>query len=165
MQTVYLDMTENSASIGIIGLEAQVIRAGTTVYSMPIKEKNDTYRRYAENCDIHFIFEDAIPIVTFYTIPQVDILATDSTGGLIGTVGQLSDLECDAPICYIDSQKRCFLIAQTGREFLEIANSWKSHLKPYDGVVFYSSKAEAEKELDFITFPKQEKATKEPGKF
>lgn len=141
MRKVYLDMTQAAGSIGAIGLDAQIIGAGTTVYSMPIKEKNDAYQRYADDCDIHFIFDDNLPALTFYTVPWVDILATDGDGGFIGTVGAQSDLQSDAPICYIDSRQNCFLIAQSGKAFLEIADSWKRRLKPYEGIVFYSAKA------------------------
>ncbi|MEN8077565.1 hypothetical protein ABFP60_11435 [Clostridioides difficile] len=37
-----------------------------------------------------------------------------------------------------------------GREFLETTKSWKNNLKPYNEVIFYESKLEAEKELRFI---------------
>ena len=82
----------------------------------------------------------------------MDILARDSEGGFIGTVSQRSDLESDAPICCINNHQQCFLIAKTGREFLKIVNSWKRHLEPYRDIVFYRSKSEAEKELEFIEF-------------
>lgn len=154
MRKVYLDTTEANGCIGAFSAEADVKTAGTTIYSMSIKDKNEEYQRYAADYDIHFIFDDYIPTLSFYTVPQVDILASDSEGGFIGTVSQRSDLESDAPICYIDNKQQCFLIANTGKEFLKIVDSWKQHLKPYNDIVFYRSKSEAEKEHEFIEIPK-----------
>ena len=156
MRKVYLDKIEIKNCVGVFVPDAKVIPTGTTIYSMSIKDKNEEYQKYADDYDIHFIFNDDIPSLTFYTVPQVDILARDSEGGFIGTVGQQSDLESDAPICYINNQQECFLIAKTGKEFLKIADSWKHHLKPYSDIIFYSSKSEAEKELEFIEVPKVE---------
>ena len=117
---------------------------------MHSNEKNETYQQYADDYDIHFIFDDDIPKLSLYTVPQVDVFAIDSEGGLIGTVGSFTDLQGDLPICYINKNKECFLIANSGKEFLETTSNWKSNLKPYNGVVFYESKLEAEKELRFI---------------
>ncbi len=125
MRKVYLDKTEINNYIGVFVKDAEVIPTGTTIYYMSTKYKNEEYQKYADNYDIHFIFDDDIPTLSFYTVPQVDILARDSEGGFIGTVGQQSDLESDAPICYINNHQECFLIAKTGKEFLNIKNSWK----------------------------------------
>ena len=100
----------------------------------------------------NFIFDDNIPKVSFYTVPQVDVFATDREGGLIGTVGSMTDLQSDLPICYINKNRECFLIATSGKEFLETTTNWKNNLKPYNEVIFYKSKLEAEKELRFINF-------------
>jgi hypothetical protein len=154
MRKIYFDTTEVNGCISAFSTEAEVIPAGTTIYSMSIKDKNEEYQRYANDYDIHFIFDDDIPVLSFYTVPQVDILARDSEGGFIGTVSQRADLESDAPICYVNNHQQCFLIAKNGKEFLEIVDSWKQHLEPYSDIVFYSSKSEAEKELEFIEVPK-----------
>ena len=156
MRKVYLDKTEIYDYIGVFVKDAEVIPTGTTIYYMGTKHKNEEYQKYADDYDIHFIFDDDIPVLAFYTVPQVDILARDSEGGFIGTLGQRSDLESDAPICYINNHQECFLIAKTGKEFLKIADSWKHHLEPYSDIVFYGSKSEAENELEFIEVPKME---------
>lgn len=51
---------------------------------------------------------------------------------------------------YINKNKKCFFIANNLKEFLERTDNWKNNLKPYNEVVFYESKLEAEKELRFI---------------
>lgn len=63
--------------------------------------------------------EDATPSVDFYTVPQVDIIATDSVGGFIGSIGQTFDIESDAPICYIIKDLESFIIAENGKDFLQ----------------------------------------------
>ena len=157
MKKLYLDVTEMKTCTSVSVKDAEVIRAGTTIYSMPVKDKSDEYQRFAQEYDIHFIFDDNIPQIGFYTVPQVDIMATDSDGGYIGTIGQQCDLESDAPICYIDSNRNCYLIAENGKEFLENAAVWKNCLKAYESIVFYNSKADAEKELEFVNIHSLEK--------
>lgn len=152
MNKVYLDVTKrkNCPAICIGIKDTKVIKSGITVYHMDSKDKNETYQQYADEYDIHFIFDNDIIKLSFYTVPQVDVFATDSEGGLIGTVGSFTDLQRNFPICYINKNKECFLIANSGKEFLEINKNWKNNLKPYNEVIFYESKLEAEKELRFI---------------
>lgn len=152
MNKVYLDVAEikNCPSICIGTKDTEVITSGSTVYNMYSDDKNETYQQYADEYDIHFIFDNDIIKLSFYTVSQVDVFATDSEGGLIGTVGSFTDLQSDLPICYINKNKDCFLIANSGKEFLETTKHWKNNLKPYNEVIFYESKLEAEKELRFI---------------
>ena len=131
MRKVYLNKTGTNDCISVFVQDAEVLSAGTTIHSMSLRDKNEEYQRYADDYDIHFIFDDDIPAPAFYTVPQVDIMAKDSKGGFIGTVGQQSDLESDAPICYINNQQECFLIAKTGKEFImpaSIVNKWASRM-------------------------------------
>ena len=153
MNKVYLDVTKrkNCPAICINTKDTEVIKAGTTVYYMDSNDKNETYKQYADEYDIHFLFDDNVVEVSFYTVPQVDVFARDSEDGLIGTVGSITDLQSDLPICYINKNKECFLIANNGKEFLEIVKEWKNNLIPYNEVIFYKSKLEAEKELVFIS--------------
>lgn len=150
MNIVYLDMTKRANCPAMYIEDIKIITSGTTVYHMSANDKNETYQQYADEYDIHFIFDDNIPELSFYTVPQVDVFATDSEGGLIGTVGSSTDLQSDLPICYINKNKECFLIATSSKEFLETADNWKNNIKPYNEVIFYASKLEAEKELRFI---------------
>ena len=150
MRKIYLDRTEFTGAIGVFLEDAEIITAGTTIYSMSVNDRNDEYQRYAKDYDIHFIFDDCIPHLEFYTVPQVDIMAKDSKGGFIGTIGQSCNLESDAPICYINKDLECFIISENGADFLSNIESWQNNLKPYDKITFYYSKAEAEMELEFI---------------
>ena len=150
MKKVYLDQTQVHECMAIFIKDVEIIHAGTTIYSMPVKDKNSEYERFADEYDIHFIFDDDIPQIDFYTIPQVDIMATDSHGGFIGTVGQITDMESDAKICYIDRSHNCYLITENAKDFISGISTWRSSLKEYNEIQFFSSKTEAEKALEFI---------------
>ncbi|WP_196796839.1 MULTISPECIES: hypothetical protein [unclassified Sporosarcina] len=141
MRKVYLDRTELTGAITVFLKETEIISAGTTIYSMSVYDRNEEYQKYAN---------DYIPHLEFYTVPHVDIMAKDSKGGFIGTVGQQCDLESDAPLCYINKDLECLLISENGEGFLSNIESWQDNLKPYDKITVYRSKAEAEMELEFI---------------
>jgi hypothetical protein len=150
MRKVYLDRTELTGAINVNLKDTEVIPAGTTIYPMNVYHKNEEYQKYANDYDIQFIFDDDIPHLEFYTVPYVDIMAKDSKGGFIGTVGQQCDLKSDAPICYINRHLECLIISENGEEFLSNIESWQDNLKPYDKITVYRSKVEAEMELEFI---------------
>lgn len=146
---VYLDRTDGEA-VSVILRDAEVIPAGTTIYSMPARERNGEYDRWAEAYDIHFIFDDRKPEASFYAVPWMDLFAVDSRGGYIGTVGQLTDLEGDAPICYVDRDGHCWRIAENGPDFVKYAACWRSLLQDEQEVRLYASRAQAEQELEFL---------------
>jgi len=151
VRTVYLDRTTDPQLILILSeKDYTLLNAGTTIYSMPVREKNDEYRCYAEEYDIHFIFDDNVPAIPFYTVPQVDIFAIDGSGGYIGTVGEVTDLGSDSPICYIDRQHRCWLVAETGKGFLACVGNWKETLRPYEAVEFFATMEEAKGKYEFL---------------
>lgn len=150
MRKIYLDETEASSCMSVFVKDAELIKAGTTIYAMQVKDKNSEYQRYAAEYDIHFIFKDNVPAIEFYTIPQVDIFAVDSEGGFIGSVGALTDFESDASICYIDKNKKCYLIANDGREFLKNVEQWKSKLVPFQEIEMFASKEDAESKYEFL---------------
>lgn len=150
MKKIYLDMTEATMCIGACVTDAEVIPAGAVVSSMSVKHKNSEYERYAREYDIHFIFDDKVPVVDFYTIPMVEIFATDSEGGYIGSVGQAPDLQKEIPICYIDKEHNCYLIAESGKEFLDKVSDWKLQLRPYAKIAFFASLEEAKRKYEFL---------------
>lgn len=156
MRKVFLDRTENKGPISVFIKDVEVIPAGTTIYSMSEKSRNDEYQRYADEYDMRFIFDDDIPEINFYAVPQIDIFAKDSKGGFWGTLGSVTDFEEKLPICYIDRERNCFCAAGSGQEFLKSLKENKIELKPEEGVVFYDSKAVAERELEFIKLEKLE---------
>lgn len=160
MKIVYLDKSKENMCISVFLKDVEVVLAGTTVSIMSVKHKNKEYQKFAEVYDINFIFEDNVPKIDFYTIPMVDIFAVDSAGGYIGSVGQVTDLEADMPICYIDAEKKCYMIASNGKEWLDNVYQWKENLTPYDNIEFLESFEMAEKKYDFLDRIKLEQELK-----
>lgn len=150
MRKVYLDITQADMCIGVCVNDAEVVLAGTTVNAMSVKHKNCEYLRFAEEYDIQFIFADNVPEVDFYSFPMVDVFAIDSVGGYIGSVGQSTDLEADIPVCYIDAEKMCYLIATNGNDFLSKVSNWKADLMPYKDIEFFDSLEMAQKKYEFL---------------
>jgi len=150
MRKVYLDTKQVGMCISVYLNDAEVVPAGTSVNAMSVKHKNSEYQKFAEKYDVYFIFADDVPKVDFYTVPMVDIFAIDSAGGYVGSIGQLTDLEADIPICYIDAEKRCYLIAANGNDFLSKVGKWKADLMPYNGIEFFDSLEMAQKKFEFL---------------
>lgn len=143
---LYMDFSGTEGAIGFISDGEPVIPVGVHVNAMPMSVKKkewELYQKFAKDNDVHFLFEDDVPAVDFYAVPQVDIVATDSDGGLIASVGEAFSLHESMPLIYISSKGECFLITADSTQFLSIAPKWKSQLVPYDGVTLYPSKEAA----------------------
>lgn len=145
MRKIYLDRTKIPGNTVLIVRDAEVISTGATISSMPISCKDPEYKRYADEYDIHFIFDDALPQVEFYTVPLLDIFATDSNGGFFASIGEFFDL--DGPVYYIDGNHNCFYITDNGKQFISNAQEWKYLLKPYAGIEFFNSREDAIKNM------------------
>ncbi len=152
MEKVYVDMSQvEGACIGVFVSGKEVVPAGTTIYSMSVEDKSEEYQRYADEYNIHFIFDDKLLNIDFFTVPWIDIVAWDSDGGYIGTVGGTTDMESDLPICYIDKDRKIYLLASDLKEFLKNCENWKVKLKPCGEIEIFTSKEEASKKYNFIT--------------
>ena len=138
MEKVYLDRTEIPGNTAIIFRNAEPVNVGATVYAMSVREKNDEYRRYAEEFDMRFIFSDEIAEISFFTVPQVDIFALDSEGGCLGSVGSFFDSE--NPVCYIDVQGNCYLVSESAQELFVNPRDWKNRKQPCSEIEYFSSK-------------------------
>lgn len=150
MKTVYIDQNSVPSPTSIWIKDTEVIWAGAVISSMSVKHNNEDYKKIALEHDVHFIFDDKIPVIDFYTVPLVDIFATDSTGGYIGSIGEAAYFGSDATICYISPKKECFFIADNFSEFIKHLDEWKQHLTPYNELEFFTSKEEAEKKYEFL---------------
>lgn len=156
MKKVFVDRTENTECISLFSNNAEIINAGTTITSMPQSDYNDEYKRFADEYDVRFVFDNSVPMVDFYAVPQFDIMAMDSEAGYIGTIGNSSDLGSNYPIGYIDKDRNCFLIASCGKEFLENVANWKTHKQAYDGLRLFVCKEDAKSRLEFIEIPESD---------
>ncbi len=155
----YIDMT-NADGFGVLPDPGDtVILTGVSVYSMPLSVKRregELYADFGRKNGIHFIFDDEKPEIDFYSIPRLEIGATDSAGGFIGSVNEPFSLRETAPLVYISPDRRCFLITEDSSEFLSIVSEWRSRLTPYDGVTLYATKEQAKGEYPIIDFEKTE---------
>ena len=150
MRKVYLDTTQSNMYISVFVNDAEVVLAGTPVNAMSVEYKNSECLRFAEEYDIQFIFADNVPKVDFYSVPIVDVFAMDSVGGYLGSTGQHTDFEQDIPICYVDADKNCYLIAKSGTEFLSKVQYWKEQLIPYTDIEFLDSYEMAQDKYEFL---------------
>lgn len=148
METRYLDITLFAGNFGFFSTAYTIIPAGTKITAMPTHDKNTEYERYANDYDIHFIFEDNLPTLNIYTVPAVEVFANDRSGGLFGQL--YTDLENHSfPIIYINTKNESFLVAESIEYFLQIASVWTQHLIPIH-LTCYPSKMAAENELHFL---------------
>ena len=150
LRQLYIDMTESNNCTSYCMKEVRMIQAGATVYSMSVSSRNEEYQKLADAYDMHFIFDDMNVKVDFYTVPRIDIMAVDSQNGYIATVGEMSNFDSDAPICYIDQDRHAYLIAKNARELIANIASWRTSLIPYDGIRFFQTKEEAQKVYEFL---------------
>lgn len=152
MKKIYVDISQLDKAIGLFvnNEEIELIPTGSNISIMPIEDQNEEYQQYAHDYDIHFIFDDDRPKIDFYSVPYMDIIARDSDGGYIGTLGQTCDLRNEAPICYINKDRKCYFIALNKQDFLEKISHWKTCLKPFEDIKIYKSKDEAMKHFPLM---------------
>ena len=158
--TQYLDMTQAKGCFGIIPENGEtLVLTGVSVYSMPLSVKqkeSEAYENFARKYGVHFIFDDCIPKIDFYTVPKIEVAASDNNGGFIASVGELFSLRDPVPLVYISSDRKTYLITEDSSEFLSIVSEWKGKLTPYDGIALYASKEDARKDYPIIDFEQTE---------
>lgn len=152
---LYIDATQHKGfSVFCKDEPVEIVQAGTTVFAMSSKDKNEEYLRIEERNGLFFIFDDNIPKIDFYTVPRIDIFARDNQGGYWGTVGRISDIEdFNSPICYIDKTRNVFKVADCMSDFLlpvETIGERINHRELMEEITFYSSVEEAKKLYEFI---------------
>lgn len=149
MRTVYYDM--NDIGVGAVGVflrDAKVMPAGVTVTAAPVRERGEAaYAEYAQK-DVHFIFSDDVPAIDFYPLPRLDVFAR-TADGLLATLGESSDVDGEAPIVLIDSEKRVYRAAKHMMDLLTSSN-WKDGICSETGVKLYADRAAAEAENEFV---------------
>lgn len=66
MERVYVDMSQvDGACVGVFVSGKEVVPVGTTAYSTPVEDRDEEYQRYADEYDIHFIFDDKTVNIDF----------------------------------------------------------------------------------------------------
>ena len=75
--TQYVDLTKTEGCIGILPENGEtIVLTGVSVNSMPLSVKQkegELYADFANKYGIHFIFDDDIPEIDFYSIPRWEV--------------------------------------------------------------------------------------------
>lgn len=145
----YFDASVEEQTVSVIVDGVAVSPAGTTVYAMPVSDRNSEYVRIEEKYGLHFIFEDNIPKLDFYAVPLFDVMAVDDHGGFLGMVGGRCNLDDDRPIIYVSERMEAFELTFTAREFLTNISEWNVGMKPSNALAIFSCKEDAEQVFDF----------------
>ena len=88
MKQLFLDVTSSNydrckrCNLRVSRKDAEIIQAGTTIYSMPTELKDEEYQKFIDCYDIHFIFDNMALNVDFYAVPRVDITGGRQSGWL-----------------------------------------------------------------------------------
>ena len=152
MKTIYVDVNQFDNVNGVFVNDNNIVlkSAGAVISAMDIKDYNEDYKRFKEEYDIQFIFENNVPKIDIFTIPMVDIFAVDSEGGYIASLGEMTNLRENIPICYIDKNHKCYFICDNGKDFINNANHWKNMLKLCSSIEIFDSKESAMKQYEFL---------------
>ena len=140
-KTVYIDREQpclqNVAAAFFItdeeGKQVNIDFTGKTILSMPAKDKSEkVFEILANKYDVHFIFNDNIPQIKFYPVPELVIFATDSLNGYFcSTNPNVNISEENSPIYYIDEKLNYYYLASSLQAFLNIivfCTEWKEKL-------------------------------------
>lgn len=138
-RTIYIDVErlKNRGAISVFlsddGGQCDIVFSGKTIESMPTSYKSErVYQILSEVFDVKFIFDDAIPDISFYPIPRLFIFATDSLDGIFASIDDYPSLEEEnVPIYYIDRERKCYNIASNLKSFLQLVvfcPRWKERL-------------------------------------
>lgn len=150
----YLDMTNARECMSVLPDPGQkLVLTGVSIYSMPLsvkKKDGALYADFAKKYGIHFIFDDEKPVIDFYSVPRIEIGATDGAGGFIASVNEPFSLREATPLVYISPERNCFLITQDSSRFLSIADRWRSCLSPWAGIRLFASKAQAKEAFNIV---------------
>ena len=153
--TQYVDLTKTEGCIGILPENGEtIVLTGVSVNSMPLSVKQregELYADFAKKHGIHFIFDDDIPEIDFYSVPRLDIGARDNDGGFIASVSESFSLSDSICLVYISPDRKCYLLTKDATEFLTIVSDWR-----YDGVTLYPTKDKAREKYEIIDFEKTE---------
>lgn len=154
----YMDMTKAEGCFGVIPENGEsIVFTGVSINSMPLSVKRKEGKLYADcakKYGVHFIFDDDIPDIDFYSVPRLDIGAKDDDGGFIASISEPFSLSDPISLIYISPDRHCYLITNDATEFLSIVSDWKSRLVPFDGITLYASKDKAKEKYEIIDFEK-----------
>lgn len=132
---IYFD--KPNECIGICYRSKKVIFTGMTIYSEPVKSRNEESIKLFSKEDFHFFFDDEIPNLKMYAIPALLILGYDSCGGYFAAIDGDISFDESFPLYYI-SFKRIVYRIEGDRKLLPTGKlNWKEHLVKADDIKIY----------------------------
>lgn len=149
--TVYFDLSELGGAVALLlNPGTQAVYTGTDIHREPAKYRDcEPAKRFAEH-DVHFFFDDEPGPSGLYTVPQMEIGAYDSQGGLIAG-SPVFTLHYDDDLYYIDRERKCYHITGDLRE-----PGWRDSLVPAEGAEIFASFEEASKKYPILRPKNQE---------
>lgn len=125
---------------------ADVVMAGTTVYSMDGHERTPEYDALERANGLRFIFD-----IPWYVVPQLDVFAFDD-GGWFGSLGGTADPESPWPVVYLRRDGSLLRVAGSLSDFLRLLQSgtdWRAVMVPEQTALVFPSRRAAKAALDF----------------
>lgn len=149
--TYYFDLSELGGAVGIIANPGdRVVCTGSRIHTEPAKYRGiDLEKRLAEEYDLHLFFDDEPLPETPYTVPLMEIGGYDSHGGLIAGSPHFGFRDT-VSLYYIDREKKCFLITDGTRNFMELGKNWRDGMVPLEDAEIFASFEEASRKYPIL---------------
>ena len=145
----YEQFRQDDGPVGLFLMDAEAAPAGTEIYVMPVKDKNEEYDRIAKKTGIHFIFDDHVPEIPFYAVPYLCIFATDDRDGFFACK-HIPDFAYEEPVYYIPGRKKVYQVADSLEELINGDKNWRENLRQARKIRLYASREAAERNQPFV---------------
>ena len=133
---------------GVIFNGKSVVFTGISIHTEPDQyRENDALTPFSKEA-FHFFFDDDVPNLNFYAVPELCIIGYDSTGGYFATTAEDFSFQDNSPLFYVSAENRVYSIKGESSQLLTGQYHWRENLEPSDDVKIYPSKLMAEKEFD-----------------
>lgn len=149
--TYYFDLSGLGGAVGIFADPVDaVVYTGTQIHTEPAEYRGiELEKQLVEEYDLHFFFDDEpLPEVP-YTVPLMEIGGYDSHGGLIAGSPYFG-FRNSVSLYYIDREKKCFLITDGTRNFMELGKSWRDGMVPLADAEVFASFEEASRKYPIL---------------
>lgn len=149
---IYCDLTQEAGCVGVCMTNGhQLVCTGTELHTEPAKYRTLPLAvRLAQECDVHFWFDDEQADVPFYTVPRTVVFAHDSRGGYFAARDHAA-LDWSEPLYYIDAALVCRRLVPVGKNLADLGMGWRERMTPCDEIEVFPSRAAAEERYRILT--------------
>lgn len=162
LEQTYYHMSSNGPHYVFFASNKTPVFTGVTLHSMYfspryLNSEQETIDTLARDHHI-FLHLDPQTVFDFYTVPHVEVFASDGEGGYLVSQGNGFSFDSEDPIYYISKEKRCYLVAKSGTNLLGKKTLWKHSLIPADKTIeIFATQEDAEKKYDIHDFKYNDK--------